>query len=182
MRSSIVGCLVAGFVASTEAHAQSLREEHFGTGSDEHFGASCAEVRDVDGDGIDDFLVRSPLVSTTLLDCGRATLFSGATGAVIRTHDGSTAGENFGTSVAAAGDVDGDGTPDYVVSAPRRSTSLTFVGEVVVYSGRTGSLIWSVFGPVANGVLGNSVAGVGDVDGDGKDDVIVGTRSDDAYV
>ncbi|MEQ1502913.1 MAG: VCBS repeat-containing protein [Myxococcota bacterium] len=84
----------------------------------------------------------------------------------------------FGTAVASAGDVDGDGYDDVLVAAPEFSGAFTKEGAVALYRGSpTGiasSAAWTISGGDDYGYLGVSVAGAGDVNGDGFDDVIVG--------
>ncbi|KAA3608686.1 MAG: hypothetical protein DWQ01_11315 [Planctomycetota bacterium] len=75
----------------------------------------------------------------------------------------------FGASVAGPGDLDGDGVPDFVVGAP---TEDSYDGTVYAFSGKTGAMLWEwTFG---TGQTGWSVDGAGDVNGDGRPDVIVG--------
>lgn len=86
-------------------------------------------------------------------------------------------GDDFGRAVADAGDVDQDGFPDVVVGAPRADGNGANSGRVLVYSGRTGELLWQRDGDFAGDLFGWSVDGVGDIDGDGASDLIVGAPS-----
>ena len=93
----------------------------------------------------------------------------------IRTHLGAAAADEFGIrkhAAHAAGDVDGDGVPDYVIGATQHNT--TAPGYAVVFSGATGAVLFTLMGTTPGGQFGHSVAGAGDVDGDGKADIIVG--------
>jgi hypothetical protein len=92
----------------------------------------------------------------------------------VKTLDGLAAGDNFGWSVANVGDVDGDAIDDFAVGAPFSGVNGTESGQVLVYSGRTTTVIhsWAGLGP--QDYFGYAIAAAGDVDGDGFADVIVG--------
>lgn len=86
---------------------------------------------------------------------------------IIIDHPIPQAQAHFGSAVAGAGDVNGDGIPDILVGAR---------GLVFVFSGVDGSLLLTIGNPVPgpyNGI-GGAVAGVGDVNGDGKSDLLLG--------
>jgi hypothetical protein len=82
---------------------------------------------------------------------------------------------NFGYSVATAGDVNGDGYADVVVGADRYKQ---FTGRTYVYLGNASGLsdtpIFTATGEDVNNHFGYSVDTAGDVNGDGYDDIIVG--------
>jgi len=95
-----------------------------------------------------------------------------AQGSVIHEWLGSNIGDEFGWAMDGAGDVDGDGVPDVLVGAPRDDDNGGSSGQVSVFSGADGSLLYSWDGSGANAFLGHAVAGVGDVNQDGFDDVL----------
>ncbi len=84
-------------------------------------------------------------------------------------------GDQFGFSVARAGDVNGDGFDDLVVGARGYQT---FTGRAYIYAGCAGgpqaTPIFTATGEAANSNFGRSVSGAGDVNGDGLDDVGAG--------
>lgn len=141
-----------------------------GTTASDHFGESVSGAGDVDGDGRPDFLVGAYLQSGT----GTAQLFSGLDGSLLRTYSGEVAGAGLGRSVANAGDVDADGIPDQIVLADRDAT-VTNGGVAYVYAGSDGSTLFKFYGnPAFSGYKLEDVGGAGDVDGDGRDDLVLG--------
>ena len=150
------------------------------------FGRSVATAGDVNGDGFSDIIVGAERDANGQATEGRAFVYRGS-GDGIRTTstDGLPADQalaNMGWSVAGAGDVNNDGYSDVIVGAPDYDNGIGFVGAAFVFHGSAANLSnafdWAAYGGSLNQSFGVSVAGAGDVNGDGYSDVIVG---DDMY-
>ncbi len=98
----------------------------------------------------------------------------------LRTHDGVQTEDFHGFAVARLLDLTGDGVPDYAVSSSNsRYGSLTGRGSVTVYSGADGSIVHIIPGDRAGMRFGWSISRLGDVNGDGVPDLVVGAPYDD---
>jgi hypothetical protein len=86
----------------------------------------------------------------------------------------------FGFSLGALADIDGDGIADILIGSPEAGVKTPGPGRVSIVSGKNGSLIYSVVGEKVGDWFGSCLAPIGDMDGDGIQDFIVGTvaRSD----
>ena len=140
----------------------------------DRFGAAVASAGDVDCDGVVDILVGAPGACVNGRSSGSAYVFSGRTAEVLIEFDGERAGDAFGSSVAGAGDIDGDGVPEIIVGAPGARQAGFDSGSVRVYSGADASIVYTFHGTDAGDRFGCDVSGGGDHDADGVPDVVVG--------
>lgn len=146
------------------------------------FGSAVAGAGDVNGDGYADLLVGAPLYDSLQTNQGRLFIYHGSASGLVatpaRTLEVNQSGAFFGTSVAGAGDINGDGYSDIIVGADGYDNVLTNEGAAFVYygslSGVGTSSDWSATSAQGAASFGKSVAGAGDVNGDGYADVIVG--------
>ncbi len=149
------------------------------------FGAAVSTAGDFNGDGYSDVIVGAPSYN---LGRGRVYLYLGGPGGPDEVSDASFDGggayDYFGTSVAAAGNVNNDAYDDIVVGAPGdfNLSGTNAFGRIAVFLGNASGLLaspqtasncFNAF-PTAREGLGTSVAGAGDVNMDGYDDVVAG--------
>lgn len=140
---------------------------------------------DVNADGFDDILVSRRDYDSLQPNNGIAWLFFGSATGLSATPDLTfyppLENENgiFGAAIACAGDVDGDGDEELMIGMDNYDFMYSDEGAVFVYYGSpTGmdtTYDWMARGNVTYAHLGGSLDGAGDVNGDGFDDIIVGT-------
>ncbi len=140
-----------------------------------HLGRSVANLGDLDGDGLADFVAGAPEAGPNGALSGQVWVFAGSDGHELFHFDGRAAGDYLGRWVAGPGDVNGDGIPDVLAGAPYSSPNGFESGTAFVWSGADGSLLHEWHGGAAGDWFGKSVGAAGDVDGDGLGDLIVGS-------
>ncbi|HEV8323971.1 MAG TPA: FG-GAP-like repeat-containing protein [Myxococcota bacterium] len=156
-----------------------------GAGTYEQFGSSVAAAGDLNGDGFGDVVVGAGNSSVDLVQGGRAYVYFGGSGSSFDTvPDGILSGlvlyGGLGRAVAAAGDVNGDGFGDLIVGAPNVRDGLYPSGRAYVFFGGLGPTFDTTadltFAGAGSMELGHTVAAASDVNGDGYDDIVVGSR------
>ena len=145
---------------------------------------------DFNADGRADVAVGAPLddAGGAGTDRGRVYVYPGPLTSSPIVLSGNEDGAQFGFSVAAAGDFNGDGLPDLAVGAPLDDADDLPAdtgenrGRVFIFFGGAGfpSSVMTLSGTELGGQFGFSVARAGDVDGNGADDLIVGAPFEDA--
>ncbi len=162
----------------TPTYAQYLEPEvevlagFTGEQSGDSFGWVGSGVGDLDGDGASEYVITAPFNNEGGAAAGKAYVYDGATGGLIHTVVGQPL-ETLGWSVAGAGDVNKDGTPDYALGAPSLFAGPTGQGRVLILSGADHSVLWELFG-VPGDALGYDLDGVGDMNHDKRGDLVIG--------
>ncbi|MEZ4584875.1 MAG: FG-GAP-like repeat-containing protein [Gemmatimonadales bacterium] len=125
-------------------------------------------IGDVDGDRATDIVTSAPTFGSGggPTGPGKVYVYSGRSGKELWAATGQP-GDNLGTGLEGAGDVDGDGVGDVIAGAPGND-------RAYVYSGRTGAILHTLVSPDSGVQFGQAAAGAGDQNGDGRADLIVG--------
>ena len=170
-----------------------------GENSGDKAGSEMAPAGDMNGDGLEDFVVGAHSGDGLLANSGTAYLIFGTTqttnislsaiaagtgGFVVL---GEKLGDSLGLAIAGNTDVNGDGLPDLVLGAPGANAPLSNSGRVAVVYGKTSTspvsladVAGGVGGFVSDGqksadAVGSQVAS-GDINGDGLEDLVIGAR------
>ncbi len=150
-------------------------------------GVALAGAGDVNGDGYDDMIVGADHFDEGQADEGKVFVYLGSPSGLSTSAAWSAQNDQafalFGSSVAAAGDVNDDGYDDVLVGAVGYTNGQTAEGAAFVYFGSAAgpslTYDWMAEGNQASSGFGASLGGAGDVNGDGYDDLIIGARSYD---
>ena len=171
-----------GYVQVRSGHTGAVLFNIVGPLQPRVFGAAVAGGHDLDGDGIPDFIVGAPGGPGAK---GAAYVYSGSTGALLRTHIPPPVGNpndgdvTLGYSIAFVDDLDGDGREEYALGAPGVMSIEN--SYVQLFDGATGAGLWRTTTGGEDEEFGFSMAVLGDVTGDGIGDLVVGAREAAAF-
>ncbi len=148
-------------------------------------GRAVSGVGDVNGDGVDDFVIGAPGEANGEYKEGRVHLYYGSrtdfTGTPDLILESDSNNPFFGGAVAAAGDVNSDGYDDVLIGAYRFTGSFSDEGKAFLYYGSASGLIttpaWTMVGGQDKAHFGRAVASAGDVNGDGYGDILIGSSN-----
>lgn len=147
-----------------------------GLAADDFSGFAVSPAGDVDGDGLQDFLIGSPNASPGgITMAGQVLLVANSLTTLARTHSGMSFMGHLGHAVSRGDDWTGDGIAEYAMSAPATAAGgLAEAGLVRVIDGGSGATLHHQFGDQAYANLGFALSFVPDLNGDGISDLAVG--------
>lgn len=175
------------FFGATTGLTDTARQTLTGTLANTRFGFAVSAAGDVNGDGFADVVVGAPHFTrpatdeaAEMEDAGAVFLFFGSAGGLNAGEPwmfvGNEADLSLGAAVSA-GDVNGDGYSDIIIGTAPADPILQASLALAFFGGPTGpgdTPDWQKIGEQTGSGFGRSVAGAGDVNGDGFDDVLVG--------
>jgi len=151
----------------------------------DHFGIAIADASDLDGDGVPDIVVgASGHAVRGQHGAGRVDAVSGRSRQLLWSqtgqdgdwwpYGGSFFGDAFGCRVVNAGDLNTDGSADFIVRYARGGFARMDWGRVGVCSGRTGELLGLYENEVDETLFGAEISALGDADRDGRPEFLIG--------
>lgn len=172
-RASAASLLECGTVSIYSGHTGKLLGLWWGQENYARLGVALT-VLDWDQDGIPDVVATSHNLDPNEADrAGRVTVFSGGDKMILASWEGKDR-EGLGLSLAS-GDLDGDGKPELIVSAPLYSDpGMTHNGRVLVFRGGAAAPMFESRGKRSYDEHGRKVAAF-DLDGDGIADLVIGS-------
>jgi hypothetical protein len=155
----------------------------YSNGGNGNFGRWVANIGDTDNDGYNDYSIACPDLTVNGLQwAGEVYLYSGATGTLMHTVQGQSAGHNVGR-VGAAGDINADGYADYFIGATMEDWGgFEDAGMLYVYSGRTHQVLYQSHGNSDYAFWGRAFGGGFDLNQDGYGDFIAGSSDENTAI
>ncbi len=138
------------------------------------YGRTAFFLQDITGDGVAEFGTSAFCQDSGGVNSGAVYLYDGATRTQLRRHIGPKCNVRLGEAACATGDLDGDGFEDYASGARYTDFNGSHCGSVYVWSGADGLEWLRIDGTAPDEEFGTALASVGDLDGDGTRDLLVG--------
>ena len=154
------------------AKTGTLLRRYEGANDYDRFGQIVARLGDIDADGMDDYAIQA--LATPAASRGAVYVFSALSGEQIFVWKGDHDFAGLGRSIANAGDLNDDGYDDVLLGAPGGPPS----GFLYGYSGKDGKVLFKLRGDRNRDFFGVACSMVGDMNGDGYQEILVGADVD----
>ncbi len=179
MNSSLPLFVVLAVASTAPGFSQSLVRSVNGPTANARYGKACLVVSDQNGDGYKDLLVGAPGFNQDrgAIYCLSGAFLANGVGAQTLWSLAPTAnqGDLFGATLADVGDVNADGVGDFLVGQPGYDlTTANDVGAVRLVNGASHTLISLIHGSGSGSLFGSALAVTGDLNFDGRSEVLVG--------
>jgi len=177
-----IGVIGSGYIYVFDALAGELLHTFTSPNDEDGFLGSVSGIADMNGYGDVIGGGNSEDPGPAPEHAGRAYLFAGTSGEVLHALSSPYEQESggFGGEVSGIDDVNGDGISNIIVGAAGEApgTEYDHAGRVYLFDGFGGQLLHTFVSPnkEAWGYFGASIAGLPDVNGDSRGDVLVGAR------
>jgi len=170
------------FLGSSTGLSSTPAWTSIGANQSSAYGNSISTAGDVNGDGYSDVIIGEPGYKEASVSKGRALVYYGSASGLPASPNWTAVGSStdLGRAVSTAGDVNGDGYSDVVLTTAYGTldSAATILGGAYLYLGSASGLsstpAWQENGTFYFENFGNSVCTAGDVNGDGYSDVVIG--------
>ncbi len=174
MEGNVARCIVRLYCGRTQSLLKTLYSPNHESEVSNFFGYNMLSLGDWNGDGFQELAVADQMASLPSAErCGAIYIYDGRTSTLVKTIYGDGEDRRFGYPMVGIGDVDGDGFRDFASAQLTRAGETFADGTVTFFSGANGQAVHRMHGEIPHGTFGRAIANATDLNGDGRDDVLI---------
>ncbi len=163
------------FSGRTQQRIATIDSPHHHHGGSNSFGSAMVAVGEWTGDQSLEIAISDPLTDGNGGEaCGVIWVFNGSSGEIVHEIHGHATHRWLGLPLAAVGDINGDGFRDFGAGQYGSGGGINSMGAAMFISGADGAIVKRLSSDVKHGRFGRSIADATDLDGDGRDEVLIG--------